>query len=183
MRYLLGVKRLSEPGKTGEVGPPASGRSFFTPLIRASRSTGSLALRGAGYRRQKREKPMQKPEDQKQATRKGSPPIKVYCLPMEKEQIATKADAAGLSQSTYLLNVGIGYEVQSVIDSRLVMELSKVNADQGRLGGLLKLWLTNDERFAGFDEPKMRATIQAVLSKIEETQAALLDLATRGLKF
>lgn len=132
---------------------------------------------------QKQEDQNQKPKDQNQATRKGSPPIKVYCLPSEKALIAAKADAAGLSQSTYLLNVGAGYEVQSVIDSRLIVELSKVNADQGRLGGLLKLWLTNDERFAGFDEPKMRATIQAVLSRIEETQAALLDLANRGLKF
>jgi len=126
---------------------------------------------------------MPKPSDQNQITRKGSPPIKVYCLPDEKRQIASKAKAAGLSNSTYLLNVGIGYEVESVIDSRLIMDLAKVNADQGRLGGLLKLWLTNDERFAGFEEAKMRATIKAVLSRIEETQERLLELANRGLKF
>ncbi|MCW0218872.1 MAG: conjugal transfer transcriptional regulator TraJ [Prosthecobacter sp.] len=126
---------------------------------------------------------MQKPDEQKQPTRKDSPPIKVYCLPVEKEQIAAKADAAGMSQSNYLLSVGLGYEVQSVIDSRLVVELAKVNADQGRLGGLLKLWLTNDERFAGFDEGTMRATIKVVLSRIEETQGALLEIANRGLKF
>lgn len=42
----------------------------------------------------------------------------------------------------------------------------RINGDLGRLGGLLKLWLTNDERTAEFGE----ATIRAVLSKIESTQ-------------
>lgn len=46
MRYLLGVKRLSEPGKTGEVGPPASGRSFFTsPYSRFALNGGSCSAR------------------------------------------------------------------------------------------------------------------------------------------
>jgi hypothetical protein len=41
-------------------------------------------------------------------TRRESPPIKVYCLPGERRQIEANANAAGLSLSTYLLNVGIG---------------------------------------------------------------------------
>ncbi|SDO36089.1 hypothetical protein SAMN05216193_110172 [Pseudomonas jinjuensis] len=73
----------------------------------------------------------------------------------------------------------MGYEVESVIDAYLVGELVKINADQGRLGGLLKMWLTNDERFAGFEEAQMRRTIGVVLSKIEETQQALLQLAMK----
>lgn len=127
--------------------------------------------------------PEQKNEEQEHATRRGSPPIKVYCLPSEKAAIALQAAKANLSCSSYLLKLGMAYEVVSVIDAELIGDLAKVNADQGRLGGLLKLWLTNDEKFAGFDEPKMRATIQAVLSRVEDTQAALLELANRGLKF
>ena len=45
-------------------------------------------------------------------------------------------------------------------------ELARINGDLGRLGGLLKLWLTNDARTAEFGE----ATIRALLSKIEATQ-------------
>ena len=41
-----------------------------------------------------------------------------------------------------------------------------VNGDLGLLTGLRKLWLTNDESTAEFDE----ATIRAVLYKIESTQ-------------
>ena len=123
---------------------------------------------------------MQKQRDKSEATRKGSPPIKVYCLPEEKVLIEEKARDASMSAGGYLRTVGMGYQVQSVLDSRLVLELAKINADQGRLGGLLKLWLTNDERFSGFDEVQMRATIKAVLSRIEEMQATLLQLANKA---
>ena len=47
-----------------------------------------------------------------------------------------------------------------------VRELARINGDLGRLGGLLKLWLTNDERTAQFGE----ATLRAVLARIEATQ-------------
>jgi hypothetical protein len=100
------------------------------------------------------------------ATRKGSPPIKVYCLPDEKRQIEAGASAAGLSVSTYLLKVGMGYQVRGILDNKRVEELARINGDLGRLGGLLKLWLTNDPRTEQFGE----ATIRAVLSKIEDTQ-------------
>ena len=105
-------------------------------------------------------------------TRKGSPPIKVYCLPEERRQIEANANAAGLSLSTYLLNVGIGYQIRGVIDHKQVEELARINGDLGRLGGLLKLWLTDDERTAQFG----KATIRAVLSRIEATQDQMIEL-------
>ena len=105
-------------------------------------------------------------------TRKGSPPIKVYCLPEERRQIEANANAAGLSLSTYLLNVGIGYQIRGIVDHKQVEELARINGDLGRLGGLLKLWLTDDERTAQFD----KATIRAVLSRIEATQDQMIEL-------
>lgn len=120
--------------------------------------------------------------NQDKVTRKHTH-LRVPVLPEEKALIEKQARAAGRSVAAYLRALGMGYEVGSVIDADLVGELVKINADQGRLGGLLKLWLTNDERFAGFDEATMRATIKAVLSKIEATQDALLELATRDVKF
>lgn len=99
-------------------------------------------------------------------TRKNSPPIKVYCLPEERHQIETNATAAGMSLSAYLLTVGQGYAVKGVLDYEQVRELARINGDLGRLGGLLKLWLTNDERTAAFGE----ATLRAVLSRIAANQ-------------
>jgi hypothetical protein len=99
-------------------------------------------------------------------TRKSTPPVKVYCLPGEREQLKALAAAANKSVSTYLLNVGLGYEVRGILDHRHVEVLARINGDLGRLGGLLKLWLTNDERTAAFGE----STIRALLGKIEDTQ-------------
>jgi hypothetical protein len=105
----------------------------------------------------------------KNATRKNSTPIKVYCLPDEKTQLEQLAAASGKSVSSYLLTVGLGYRLHGILDNRRVEELARVNGDLGRLGGLLKLWLTNDARTAAFGE----ATIRALLSKIEDTQDSM----------
>ena len=102
----------------------------------------------------------------KSTTRKSCTPIKVYCLPEEKALIEAQAKASGKSLSSYLLTVGQGYEVRGIVDYEQVKQLALINGDLGRLGGLLKLWLTNDERTAHFC-PK---TIYALLTKIENTQ-------------
>jgi hypothetical protein len=106
------------------------------------------------------------------ATRKNSTPVKVYCLPEERAQLEGLAAAAGKSLSSYLLNVGIGYRLRGILDNKRVEELAKINGDLGRLGGLLKLWLTNDARTEQFGE----ATIRALLSKIEDTQDRMHDV-------
>jgi len=105
-------------------------------------------------------------------TRKNSPPIKVYCLPEERAKIQENAAAAGTTISHYLLSVGVGYRLKNVLDHQRVEDLARINGDLGRLGGLLKLWLTDDLRTAGFG----RSTILAILSKIEETQREMQQL-------
>lgn len=105
-------------------------------------------------------------ENAKNVTRKSSPPIKVYCLPEEKECIENNAKAAGLSLSAFLLTIGQGYQAKGIVDYEQVRELARINGDLGRLGGLLKLWLTNDVRTANFG----KATILALLDRIEENQ-------------
>src|SRR5471032_1435122 len=92
--------------------------------------------------------------------------LRVPVLPDEEEQIARNARAANLPVAVFLRNIGQGYEARSILDNRRVEELARINGDLGRLGGLLKLWLTNDARTAEFGE----ATIRALLSKIEATQ-------------
>lgn len=109
------------------------------------------------------------------ATRKGSPHIKVWVLPSEKEAIEENARAVGLSVSTYLRNVGMGTQVRGVLDQRAVVELSKVNGDLGRLGGLLKMWLSNDERLAIFKRDQVETSIREALEKIQALQDQMFD--------
>ncbi len=108
----------------------------------------------------------------KSRTRKDYPAVKVYCLPDERAQLQANARAAGNSVSSYLLNVGLGYKVCCVKDHRYVEDLIRVSGDLGRLGGLLKLWLTNEERTAVVGE----AAIRAVLGKVEAMQNALREV-------
>ena len=111
-------------------------------------------------------------EAQTKATRKASSPVKVYCLPQERKALKEGAKGAGLSLSTYLLKVGLGYRVQGILDNKRVEELAKINGDLGRLGGLLKLWLTNDHKTAHIGP----STIRAVLSKIEDAQTEMITV-------
>lgn len=99
------------------------------------------------------------------ATRKNSRSIRVYCLPQDYAEIEAKAKAARLSLSKYLLNVGLGSQIYA-LDREQLRELVRVNGDLGRLGGLLKLWLTDDVRTAQVGA----LTIRAVLSRVEANQ-------------
>lgn len=104
-------------------------------------------------------------EDKKQPIRKARQ-LRVPVLPDEEAAIKRMAASAGLPVAAYLRNVGLGYQVRGILDNKRVEELARINGDLGRLGGLLKLWLTNDPRTAQFGE----STIRALLSKIEDTQ-------------
>jgi hypothetical protein len=69
--------------------------------------------------------------------------IKVYVSADERRRVAKRAAACDLSLSSYLRRLGVGQAPKSTIDAQAVLSLVKVNADQGRLGGLLKLWLSD----------------------------------------
>ena len=86
------------------------------------------------------------------------------------------ARSTGNSTSAFLRKVGLGYEVRSILDYSRAQDLVKVNADLGRLGGLLKLWLTNDKRLDGFSQTDLRCLILATLNKIEGNQAQMREL-------
>ena len=96
--------------------------------------------------------------------------LRVPVLPVEEKQIKSKAQESGLSIAEYLRNLGLGYHVPSVIDKSQVDALLKINGDLGRLGGLIKLWLTSESRtkFIG------RSQLQLTLDSIQSTQSVML---------
>jgi len=48
---------------------------------------------------------------------------------------------AGLSLSAHLRTAGLNHPIRSVLDYDAIMELIRLHADLGLVGGLLKLWL------------------------------------------
>jgi len=108
--------------------------------------------------------------------RRNTQPIRVWVTADEKAGIEEMARSTGNSTSAFLRKVGLGYEVRSILDYSRAQDLVKVNADLGRLGGLLKLWLTNDKRLDGFSQTDLRCLILATLNKIEGNQAQMREL-------
>ena len=110
--------------------------------------------------------------------RKDYAPIKVYCFPDEKQAIEQQGRSTGLSKSSYLLRVGMGYPIRSIVDHHQVEELVKINGDLGRLGGLLKLWLSKEKPVAGIEARTVRET----LKKIDTAQDQMLALMQRVIR-
>ena len=96
-------------------------------------------------------------------------------VPVEAEEgevIKEQAEKCGLSAAEYLRKLGLGYEPTSIVDNQKVAELAKMNGDLGRLGGLLKLWLSDDRRSAHFD----KKTINGLLKDIEKTRTQMTEI-------
>ena len=105
-------------------------------------------------------------------SRKSFTPLKVYCRPTEKARIEANAREAGMSTACFLREVGPGYRVRGIVDYEQVRELARINGDLGRLGGLLKLWLTDDVRTAQFG----MNTVLRLLNRIEITQNQMAEV-------
>jgi hypothetical protein len=100
--------------------------------------------------------------------------LRVVVSPSERAKIEERAKAASLSVSAYLRTAGLGQPIRSTLDHAAVLELAKVNGDQGRLGGLLKLWLV-DRPGRGMSE----AEVRGLLDRIGELQGRLAEVVGR----
>ena len=101
-------------------------------------------------------------------------PLRVTVTPAEKAAIAGRAQDAGLSVASYLRTVALGRQVRSVLDHQAVGELVRVAGDQGRLGGLLKLWLAGHS-----DEGAPEIEVRRVLERLGDLQGALAEIVGR----
>jgi hypothetical protein len=97
--------------------------------------------------------------------------IQVWCTDSEFALIKANALNSKLSYSEFLRNLGTGHEPKSGFDIEAIHNLAKLHADQGRLGGLLKLWLS-DRRGEGAPTRSVRSLLQ----EIESLQLAIAKL-------
>ena len=113
----------------------------------------------------------------KEGRRERHRALRVVVSNAEQAEIARRATAASLSVSAYLRTLGLGYIPKSTLDQQAVGELVKVHANQGRLGGLLKLWLVEKP---GQGAPAL--DVRRLLGQIEELQGRLKAIvaALRG---
>lgn len=118
-------------------------------------------------------------EEMAKITRKSQSAIRVYCLPEERAVIQYNARRAGLDVSRFLREVGQGYEIHGIVDCEQVLKMSGINGDLGRLGGLLKLWLSDDPRAAKFGPETIRAVLHKIEADADEIGRIMQSVVTR----
>lgn len=97
--------------------------------------------------------------------------IDVWATAEELAEITRNANALKLSRSEYLRQLGLKYQPKGQFDQEAIREMVRVHADQGRLGGLLKLWLSERK-----GEGAPVSEVRSVLQQIESLQMELARL-------
>ena len=108
--------------------------------------------------------------------------LKVRVCPEEAEAIQKQARAVGMPVTAYLRAVGLGYQPRAVVDLDRIEDMLRINGDLGRLGGLLKLFLSDDAKLKRFDSAQVSKVILVALRRIEETQSELRTVVKRALR-
>ncbi len=99
--------------------------------------------------------------------------VKVMVTPYEKARIAGNAKTCGMTMSSYARTLLNGSIPLSVNDLKDMKEVFRLHADLGRLGGLMKMLLTNDERLNDMGRDMATVTIDNILLDIRTTQDLL----------
>lgn len=109
-------------------------------------------------------------------TRRRTRIVPVRMSADERAAIVDAAAASSLAPSTFMREVALGHRPRSTIDQQAIHRLALLHGDLGRVGGLLRMWLTNDERVA-FAEA---LDVPGAVDDIRSLQAAIAD-AVRNL--
>lgn len=100
----------------------------------------------------------------------------------EFDTIKFKAAATGVSASEYLRSLGCNYPLKSMVDQLAVDELIQTRAALGRVGGLFKKWLSEQEGRSGNLGSRSYQDINKIVEDLESKQKQLLDAAQKILK-
>lgn len=120
--------------------------------------------------------------DAKRMSRRRDRDLRVPVRPEEAQVIEAQARAVGLTIAAYLRALGTGYQPRPIVDRDQVDKMLRVNGDLGRLGGLLKLWLSDEAKLAAFDGGQIRQVILSALRRIEDNQVELRVAVRRALR-
>ncbi|SDK78244.1 hypothetical protein SAMN05660337_1216 [Maridesulfovibrio ferrireducens] len=93
--------------------------------------------------------------------------LKSYVSEAEYCEIKAKAQQCSLSASELIKRLTLGHEIKSREDQQARRELLKINADLARLGGLLKMWILDDD--------KHRLDVEKLLKDLRQRQKELCE--------
>ena len=95
-------------------------------------------------------------------------PVRVSAA--ERDAIRANAEAHSLAPSSYMRQRALGHRPKITVDQQAIHELARLRGDLGRLGGLLRMWLSDTDR-TGFGQhlnvPEILTRIVALQDEIE----------------
>lgn len=97
------------------------------------------------------------------------------CTPAEYEQIKYSAKVTAHSVSSFCRVLALGYRPKPRIDVEHLRDVIRARGDLGRVGGLLKLWLTDKEGQA-CPSREVRRILLNIEKASEEVKSAVLRL-------
>jgi hypothetical protein len=100
--------------------------------------------------------------------------IQVRATPEEKGKLKACADAFGISVGELCRQVIFGAKLTSRTDQNAIEELAATRADLGRLGGLLKGWLSGSFP-QGIPSSKVHADVIELLRAIQKAQVRVVE--------
>lgn len=107
--------------------------------------------------------------------RERNRPLRVVVSARERAEIERLAAVAGLSVSAYLRAAGLNHSIKSTYDLDAVRDLVGVAGDLGRLGGLMKLWLS-ERRGEGASVAAVNKCLNQAIELQEEIKRKLRKL-------
>ena len=105
--------------------------------------------------------------------------IGIWTTQNEYKKILIKAKMTGLRVAPYLRNLGMNYPLKSMVDQLAVDELIQTRADLGRVGGLFKKWLSEQEGKSGNLGNRNYKEIDLIVDDIEQKANELLYIAKK----
>ena len=91
--------------------------------------------------------------------------IELRVTPEDKKRLKELAQAHAMSLSEYLRQAGLMQEIASRTEIETTLELAKMNADQARLGNMLKLAIDSG------NEPE----IERLIAEVRRTQQTIRE--------
>jgi predicted aconitase len=104
--------------------------------------------------------------------------IQVRATPEEREKLKARADTFGVSVGELCRQSIFGAKLKSRTDQEAIEELAATRADLGRLGGLLKGWLSGSFP-NGVPSSKAHADVIELLRAIRSAQIRVVEAFTK----
>lgn len=99
----------------------------------------------------------------------------------EKRKLQEQAKKCGQSVAGLLRSLALHYPLISRVDQYALDILVKASADLGRVGGLFKLWLTQNSEAKPSLGNRTYESIEALVEEIEKNQREMLEISRKLL--